>query len=159
LSLVLAAAYLRTRALWLSWGLNFGWKASRALIFGLAVTGINDKSPVVQGNPMGPFWATGGGFGVDGTWIAFAILLLALPLVFRLTRDLDFRYNAPVIEPAGIPVDLDAASRAQHEAAMGPAQPAPPALIQIAPVSAPPGAPAPETAPEPVSANHPADSQ
>ncbi len=133
LGLVLTAAYVRTRALWVSWGMNLGWKASRALIFGLAVTGINDKSPVVEGNPMGPFWATGGGFGVDGTWITFAILLLALPVVFRATRELDFRYNAPVLEPAGIPVDLDAAARVQHEAAMGTA--AAPALVQIAGVS------------------------
>ena len=33
-SFLLTTAYLRTRALWLSWGLNFGWKASQALIFG-----------------------------------------------------------------------------------------------------------------------------
>lgn len=153
LGLVLAAAYLRTKALWLSWGLNFGWKASRALIFGLAVAGIDDKSPVVQGNPMGPFWVTGGGFGLDGTWVTFAILLLALPVVFRVTRDLDFRYNAPVIEPGGIPVDLDAAARAQHEAAMGPARPAAPTLVQIAPATLPaPGAP-PESVPAERSGN------
>jgi hypothetical protein len=36
-----------------------------------------------------------------------------------------------VIVPGGIPVDLDAISRAQHEAAMGPATPAAPALVQI----------------------------
>ncbi len=36
-SLLLSTAYLRTRALWVSWGINFGWKASQALIFGLAV--------------------------------------------------------------------------------------------------------------------------
>jgi membrane protease YdiL (CAAX protease family) len=130
LSLVLSAAYLRTRALWLSWGLNFGWKASRALIFGLAVEGIDNHSPVIQGNPMGRFWLTGGGFGLDGTWIAFVVLVAALPVVFRITRDLDFRYNAPRLVPAGIPVDLDAAARAQHEAAMG--APAAPALVQIA---------------------------
>lgn len=134
LSLVLSTAYLRTRALWVSWGLNFGWKASRALIFGLAVTGMNSHSPVIQGNPMGPFWVTGGGFGLDGSWIAFIVLLLALPVVYRITRDLDFRYNAPQIVPGGIPVDLEAAARAQHEAAMG--EPAAPALVQIAPASA-----------------------
>jgi uncharacterized protein len=83
-------AYLRTRALWLSWGLNFGWKASRALLFGLAVSGVNSHSPVVQGDPMGPFWLTGGGFGLDGSWITLCVLLLALPVVFRITRDLDF---------------------------------------------------------------------
>jgi hypothetical protein len=141
LSLVLSTAYLRTRALWLSWGLNFGWKASRALLFGLAVNGVNSHSPVVQGDPMGPFWLTGGGFGLDGTWIALVALLLALPVVYSLTSDLDFRYNTPVIVPGGIPVDLDAAARAQHDAAMGPAAPAmhaSPGLVQIVAVATPP---------------------
>lgn len=151
LSLVLATAYLRTRALWMSWGLNFGWKASRALVFGLAVAGMNNHSPVIQGNPMGPFWMTGGGFGLDGTWIAFAALLIALPLVFRITRDLDFLYNAPKIVAAGIPVDLDAAARAQHEAAVG--EPAPPPLVQITAV--PPA----EKAAEPATAGAPPDSK
>jgi uncharacterized protein len=145
LSLVLSTAYLRTRALWLSWGLNFGWKASRALVFGLAVSGVSNHSPVVQGDPMGPFWLTGGGYGLDGTWIAFAVLLLAWPVVFRVTRDLDFRYNAPVIVPGGIPVDLDAAARQQHEAAMGAAEPAGPALVQLLPVAAPAAKPTEES--------------
>jgi hypothetical protein len=80
---------------------------------------------------MGPFWLTGGAFGLDGSWLTFFVLLAALPVVFRITRDLNYRYNAPVIVPGGIPVDLDAISRAQHEAAMGPAAPAAPALVQI----------------------------
>jgi uncharacterized protein len=133
LSLLLSTAYLRTRALWVSWGVNFGWKASRALVFGLAVSGVSNHSPVVQGDPMGPFWLTGGAYGLDGSWLACVVLLAALPVVYRATRDLDFRYNAPVIVAAGIPVDLDAAARAQHEAAMGPAAaPAAPGLVQIA---------------------------
>jgi hypothetical protein len=131
LSLVLSTAYVRTKALWLSWGLNFGWKASRALLFGLSVSGVNSHSPVVQGDPMGPFWLTGGGYGLDGSWLAFVILLAALPVVFRVTRDLDFRYNTPVIVPGGIPVDLDAAARSQHEAAVGAVQPAGTTLVQI----------------------------
>jgi hypothetical protein len=144
LSLLLSTAYLRTKALWLSWGLNFGWKASRALLFGLAVSGVNSHSPVVQGDPMGPFWLTGGGFGLDGTWVAFAVLFAGLLVMFRVTRDLDFKYNAPVIVSGGIPVDLDAAARKQHEAAMGPVEPAAPILVQIAPVATPP----PSTPPE-----------
>jgi hypothetical protein len=87
---------------------------------------------------MGPFWLTGGGFGLDGTWIAFFVILAAMPVVYRLTRDLDYRYNAPVIIPGGIPVDLDAAARAQHEAATREAEPAAPVLVQILPVSTPP---------------------
>ncbi len=141
-SLVLSLAYLRTRALWLSWGLNFGWKASRALLFGLAVSGVNSHSSVVEGDPMGPFWLTGGGFGLDGTWISFLVFLAALPLVYRLTRDLDFRYNAPVIVPGGIAVDLEPAAQRQHQAAMGSAEPAAPSLVQIIPAATP--VPAPE---------------
>jgi membrane protease YdiL (CAAX protease family) len=140
LSLVLSIAYLRTRALWLSWGINFAWKASRALVFGLAISGVSSHSPVVEGNPMGPFWLTGGGFGLDGSWVAFAVLLAALPVVYRITRELDYRWNAPVIVPAGIPVDLSAAARGQHEAAMGTAAPAAPGLVQILPAAAPPQA-------------------
>ena len=141
LTLLLSTAYLRTKALWISWGINFGWKATRALLFGLAVTGVNSHSPVVQGDPMGPFWLTGGGYGLDGSWLAFFALLAAIPVVYRLTRDLDFKYNAPEIVAGGIPVDLDGAARRQHEAAMGPGEPAPPPLVQIAPAAAvaPPG--------------------
>jgi hypothetical protein len=138
LSLLLSTAYLRTRALWVSWGINFGWKAIRGLLFGLAVSGVSSHSPVVQGDPMGPFWLTGGGFGLDGTWLTFIVLLVAFPFLYRATRDLDYKYNAPVFIPAGIPVDLDAAARRQHDAAMGPAEPAAPSLVQILPVAAPP---------------------
>ena len=145
-SFLLTTAYLRTRALWVSWGINFAWKASQALIFGLTVRGVSSHSPVIEGNPMGPFWLTGGGFGIDASWFACLVLFLAFPVVYRVTRDLDFRYNAPVIVPGGIPVDLDAAARRQHETAMGPdAEPvaAPPSLVQILPASAPSMSPTP----------------
>ncbi len=121
-SLLLSTAYLRTRALWLSWGINFGWKASRALIFGLAVSGVTSHSSVVEGNPMGPFWITGGGFGLDASWITAAVLLIAFPVVYRITRNLDFSHNAPVIVPGGMPVDLEAAARRQHDDSHGPSR-------------------------------------
>jgi membrane protease YdiL (CAAX protease family) len=133
LSLVLSTAYLRSRALWLSWGLNFGWKASRALLFGLAISGETHHSPVVQGNPMGPFWLTGGGFGLDGSWVTCVILLIAIPVVYRLTRELDYIHNAPVIVSGGIPVDLSAAGQRQHAAT----EPAAASLVQILPLAAP----------------------
>ncbi len=135
LSLLLSMAYLRTRALWVSWGLNFGWKASRALIFGLTVSGVSSHSSIVEGDPMGPFWMTGGGYGLDGSWLALLVLLVAFPVVYRLTRELDFRYNVPVFVSGGIPVDLDAAARRQHEEAMGTTEPAAQPLVQILPVA------------------------
>lgn len=131
--ILLSVCYLRTRALWVSWGLNFGWKASRALIFGLAVSGVSSHSSIIEGDPMGPFWLTGGGFGLDGTWIAFFVLLVAIPVVYGLTRDLDFQHNAPVIIPAGIAVDLEPATQRQHDTYMNSAEPAGPSLVQILP--------------------------
>jgi len=132
LALLLSTAYLRTRALWVGWGINFAWKGSRALLFGLIVSGVGSHSSVVESTPMGPTSLTGGYFGLDGTWVAFLILLAAFPVLVRITRDLDFVHNAPVIIPGGYPVDLDAQARAQHEAAMGPA--AVP-LVQIGPAT------------------------
>lgn len=142
-SLLLAAAYLRSRALWVSWGINFGWKASRALLFGLTIAGVNQHSPVVIGDPVGPFWLTGGGFGLDASWTALILFIIALPVIFRLTRDLDFQYNAPVIEPGGIAVEIGGAVQKQHDAAMGgvATPPAPPPLVQIAPAQKPPELP------------------
>jgi uncharacterized protein len=155
-ALLLSSAYLRTRALWVSCGLNFGWKASRALFFGLAINGVSTHSPIVQSDPMGPFWLTGGAFGLEGSWLAFFVLLAAIPVVFRITRDLNYRYNAPVIIPGGIPVDIDAAARAQHDTAMAspvPAAPQPPQFVQIAQIGSnltSPAAPAhvPSSAPD-----------
>ena len=153
---LLSVAYLRTRALWVSWGLNFGWKASRAVLFGLSVSGVSSHSSIIEGDPMGPFWLTGGGFGLDGTWIGFFVLLAAIPVVYGLTRDLDFHYNAPVIVPGGVPVDLDGAAQRQHDAAMqGPAEPVAPSLVQILPA----GPPAPSNEIEKVSSGEPDSSR
>jgi uncharacterized protein len=136
LGLLLAMAYLRTRALWLAWGLEFGWEASRALLFGLPVRGVSTHSPLLQGLPMTAVGLSGGDFGLDGSWMAFAAILLAMPFLYRATRDLSYQYNAPVLEPGGVPVDLEAAARRQHEAATRPAAPETPALVQILPVQA-----------------------
>ena len=93
---------------------------------------------------MGPFWLTGGGYGLDASWWACLVLLIAFTVLHRATRELDFRHNAPVFVGAGIPVDIDAAARRQHETAMGEtSEPTAPSLVQILPVVAPPGAPKP----------------
>ena len=141
LGLLLAMAYLRTRALWLPWGLHFGWVASRALLFGLPVNGVSSHSPVVQGDPLGSLSLSGGEFGLDGSWFAFIVLLLAVPYVYRATRELSFVYNAPVLVPGGIPVDMDAAARLQHESATRPETPEVKPLVQILPAA--PAAPPP----------------
>ena len=134
---LLSLAYLRTRALWLPWGLHFAWNASMGVLFGLPISGLRMFSPVVSSNPHGPLWLTGDGYGPEGSAVAALVMLAGLGVLTWITRDYAWQYAQPIIVPGGIPVDLDAAARRQHEAAMGapPPEIAAPALVQILPAT------------------------
>jgi hypothetical protein len=154
LSVILCIAYLRTRALWLPWGLHFAWNAAMGPLFGLPLSGYhgfaNGFSPVVQSLPLGPDSLSGADYGPEGSVIAVLVLCFGLWLIMRVTREYASRYGYPEIIPGGIPVDIDAATRRQHEAAMGPAEPAT-RLVQIGdlpPAAAPPQQPETEMPPK-----------
>lgn len=138
-------AYLRTKALWVGWGFHFMWNVSMGVIFGLPISGSTRFSPVIASNTIGPEWLTGGDYGPEGSAICVVVLLVLLIALLYATKDLKHRYAQPVIVPGGIPVDVDAMARRQHEAAMGPAvEPSAPKLIQIAPLPSAPGPENPE---------------
>ena len=135
--LLLAMAYLRTRALWLPWGLHFAWNASMGLLFGLPISG-QSFSPVIVSNAHGPLWLTGDGYGPEGGMVAAIVLLIGIAVLVRITGDYSYRYAQRVVVPGGIPVDIDEAAQRQHEAAMAsPAEAPAPKLVQILPVAAP----------------------
>ena len=142
---LLALAYLRTRALWVSFGLHFAWNASMGLLFGLPVSGLTTFSPVVSTYTRGPVWLTGGGYGPEGSAVVILVLLVLIVVLMRSTRELKHQYAGPVIIPGGIPVDIDALQRQQHEHGMGVGAVAPAGqqLVQIL-------APAPPLAPPPL---------
>jgi membrane protease YdiL (CAAX protease family) len=145
LGLALAIAVLRTRALWVAWGFHFAWIATMSTLFGLPVAGPMGYSPILATNANGPAWISGGSQGPEGSAIAVLVSFLLLFVMVRVTGDLKHKYGYPEIVPGGIPVDLDAAARAQHEAAMGAVEPQPPSLVQIQPAQ--PALPHPEAAP------------
>lgn len=128
---LLALAYLRTRALWVGFGLHFAWNATMGILFGLPISGLTEFSPLIRTNTWGPIWLTGDGYGPEGGAIAMLVLLALLVVMMMVTRDLKYRWAQPVIVPGGIPVDIDAMARQQHEAAMGQQAPAEPSLVQI----------------------------
>jgi membrane protease YdiL (CAAX protease family) len=133
LSWLLSLGFLRTRALWLPWGLRFAWYACTSLLFGLPIMGgVSRYSPVIQSTSHGPDWLTGGEYGPEASAFAVVVLIAAIFALVRTTREYAHLYATPEIIPAGIPVDIDALARRQHEAAMGPApEPAAPQLVQI----------------------------
>jgi membrane protease YdiL (CAAX protease family) len=130
---LLALAYLRTRALWVAWGFHLAWNATMGILFGLPISGMTNFSPVILSNTIGPAWITGAGYGPEGSAVCALVTLLLLIVMYAATGDLKHRYAQPVIIAGGIPVDVDAMARRQHEAAMGPAAPAvtAPPLVQI----------------------------
>jgi hypothetical protein len=132
--ILLALAYLRTRALWLVWGLHFAWTFSEGVLFGLPVGGFTRFATVLQTDTTGPAWLTGSDFGPEASVMMVLTLVAAIIVLLRVTRDYNWKYNAPVILPAGIPMDV--APPAEHVAMEKTAAAAAP-LVQILPVAPP----------------------
>ena len=137
-AVLLSAAYLRTYALWLCWGLHFAWTASIGMLFGQPLAGRREASSVIQTYIDGPTWLTGGEFGPEGSLIALIVLWVGLYFLVRMTRDLAWKYGQPEIKPAGIPMDLGHPMHpAPPAAASAPLAETPKAgLVQIAPMAA-----------------------
>jgi membrane protease YdiL (CAAX protease family) len=83
---VLAVAYLRTRSLWLPWGIHFAWNFALGVGLGLPVSGLTQFAVVVEGEASGPEWLTGGSYGLEASATGFAAILLGLAAVVLLTR-------------------------------------------------------------------------
>jgi membrane protease YdiL (CAAX protease family) len=137
---LLSVAYLRTRALWVSWGWHFAWNASMCVLFGLPVSGLTQFSPVIQSNTVGPVWMTGGDYGPEASAVTAIVILIGVFVVHRTTRGLAYLHTQPVIVAAGIPIDLDAMSSqlAPHHPVAPPPAPAGTTLVQIESAPKPP---------------------
>jgi membrane protease YdiL (CAAX protease family) len=83
IGLVLAIAYLRTRALWLCWGIHFGWNATLGLLFGLPVSGLRIFNVVVRGSTTGSRWLTGGSYGVEASAPGVFAVVIGLLVVWK----------------------------------------------------------------------------
>jgi len=80
----LAAAYLRTRSLWLALGVHWSWNWALGWFFGLPVSGINLVSnPLLQGQESGPKWLTGGTYGIEGGVACTISLILVTIFLWR----------------------------------------------------------------------------
>ncbi len=71
--LLLAAAYMLTRRLWLSIGFHMSWNYVQSAIFsGIVSGGVSDPG-LIRSNIKGPAVLTGGSFGLESSVIAFAL--------------------------------------------------------------------------------------
>ena len=76
------AAYLKTRTLWLAFGLHLAWNWMQGAVLGISVSGINEitTAPLLQATNVGSDTLTGGDYGIEGG-IACTIALIISTLV------------------------------------------------------------------------------
>ena len=69
---MLAAAYVLTRRLWLPIGIHAGWNFTQGGIFGVSVSG-QPSGGLLDGALSGPEWLSGGSFGAEASIVAVAL--------------------------------------------------------------------------------------
>ena len=126
---VYSLGYLRTHALWVGWGMHFGWAAATAVLFGLPVSGVAYDATMVQATVSGRVWLTGGADGPEGGLIAAVVVLVGIPLLYRLTREYAWEYTQAEIVAAGYPLEVAPPKAHTEMEAAAAAKPAP--LVQI----------------------------
>lgn len=71
--LLLAAAYMLTRRLWMSIGFHMAWNYTQSAIFSGIVSGNAPEPGLIRSNIRGPEVLTGGSFGLESSVIAFLL--------------------------------------------------------------------------------------
>jgi len=74
--ILLAAAFVYTRHLWLPIGIHFAWNFTQGAIFGVAVSG-NEATGLLQSSLHGPVLLSGGAFGAEASIFAVIVCLAA----------------------------------------------------------------------------------
>lgn len=69
---MLAAAYVLTRRLWLAIGIHAAWNFTQSGIFGVPTSGI-PMNGIFVGSLSGPAWLSGGAFGAEASVVAVAL--------------------------------------------------------------------------------------
>ena len=137
LGLLLAMAWLRTHALWVGWGLHVAYRVVAGVVLGLPIAGREVFGAVTDTFTAGPRWLSGGAYGLDASVLTGLVLLGAMVVLYRVTRDLAWQYTFAPIVPGGYEVTV--APPPAHAAMEKSA--APPPLVQILPAAAPPPLP------------------
>jgi membrane protease YdiL (CAAX protease family) len=87
--LLLAAAYMLTRRLWLCIGFHAAWNFTQGSVFSGAVSGTQEPTGLIKTTMHGPDLITGGTFGMEASVIALVLLTTigVVVLVLAIRRD------------------------------------------------------------------------
>ncbi|MCC6924781.1 type II CAAX endopeptidase family protein [Novosphingobium sp.] len=85
---LLGAAYMVTRRLWLAIGIHVGWNFTQGWIFSIPVSGGDAPIGLLVTRRLGPDWLTGGEFGLEASVVAMVVATTAgVMLLARVLRN------------------------------------------------------------------------
>jgi membrane protease YdiL (CAAX protease family) len=84
--MLMALLVFRYGSLWLMVGYHFGWNATASGLFGLELSGLDEKVSVFVSTLSGSDWLTGGDYGFEASLPAVVIELLVLSVVLFTSR-------------------------------------------------------------------------
>ena len=128
-AVLFCTAYLRTRALWIGWGIHFAWSAVAAIVFGLPIPIDFGFNNLIFTSVTGPEWLTGGTYGPEAAFFTAIVLLAGIFFLYRITRHYAWEYTYTPPVASGYPMDI--APPAAHTAMENEAAAAPAPLVQI----------------------------
>ena len=111
----LSIAYMKTRSLWLPFGLHFSWNFAQTTVYAFPTSGVSfTEFKLFLLKQTGPEWLTGGVFGPEGGALATAALVGGTWYLLKsrqvsapegiVTLDSVEDLLAPLQNPAGLPV-------------------------------------------------------
>lgn len=90
--LMLGAAFMLTRRLWLAIGIHAAWNFTQGWIFSIPVSGGEAPLGLLITRRVGPDWLTGGEFGLEASLVALVVAtLFGLFLLVRAIRQGELR--------------------------------------------------------------------
>lgn len=81
--ILLGAAYMLTRRLWLAIGIHAAWNFTQGWVFSVPVSGGEVPLGLLITRRVGPDWLTGGAFGLEASVVAMVVATLAGGLMLR----------------------------------------------------------------------------
>jgi uncharacterized protein len=81
--ILLGAAYMLTRRLWLAIGIHAAWNFTQGWVFSVPVSGGDAPLGLLITRRVGPDWLTGGDFGLEASAVAMVVATLAGVLMLR----------------------------------------------------------------------------
>jgi membrane protease YdiL (CAAX protease family) len=83
----LALAYLVSCNLWLPTAIHFGWNAAQGVLLDVPVSGIDTPGWILVEPREGcPVWMTGGSFGLEGSVVTLALLVVLIAVLAAFYR-------------------------------------------------------------------------